>query len=114
MRVLTSLRAKLSLLILFPAIPAATAILFTLNSREALLAQHLGSQPGLGNALLGREIIAIAALGILTVTAIWLGSSLLVARGKLLSAAAPIAVDRGPVPTRSGTAAAIWTSCSPP
>ena len=93
MRELSDVRFKLAFLILGIAIPAALAIhFFASEARQALLARPPGSQPDPGNALLGQELFALAVLGALTALNIWLAP--IVARGKLLSAAAPVAVER--------------------
>jgi two-component system sensor histidine kinase KdpD len=55
------------------------------------LAQHLEPQPGFEDALLGQELISLGVIFVLGLIAVWVGQSLLVARGTLLSAAAPIA-----------------------
>ena len=95
-RVLSSLRARLALLVLLLAIPAALLIHhFAVRAGEALLAQHSGSQPGSEHALLGQEILGLALLGALALAAVWIGPSLLVdpGRGTLLSAAERLAAS---------------------
>jgi K+-sensing histidine kinase KdpD len=93
-RVLSSLRTRLALVVILPAIPAIVALhLITLHARQTLLAQHLESQTGSEDALLGQELIALGTVAVLGLIAAWICSSLLVARGTLLSAAAPIAAD---------------------
>lgn len=92
MRVPSSLRSRLTLVVLVPTVAAsAGVILITLNARTTLLARYSGPQVGFGNALPGQELMWMAAIGILTLLVIWAGTRLIVARGTLLSAAAPIA-----------------------
>jgi two-component system sensor histidine kinase KdpD len=82
-------------LVLLPVIPAAVALhFFALEARQTLLAQPPGSQPGSGNALLGQELLALGLLGAIAALSVWLAPRFLVDRGKLLSAAEPVAVTR--------------------
>ena len=93
-RVLSSLRARLALLVLVVAVPAALLIhFFAVRAGEALLAQHPGSNSGSGHALLGQEILGLLLLGTVALAAAWIGSRLLVVRdpGKLLSAGVQLA-----------------------
>jgi two-component system, OmpR family, sensor histidine kinase KdpD len=94
-RELSDVRLRLAALVLLPLIPSALALYhFTLEARQALLAQPPGSQPGSGNALLGQELLALTLLGTLAALCVWIGPRILVDRGKLLSAAEPVAVTR--------------------
>ena len=95
MRELSDVRFKLASLILVIGIPAALAIhFFAAEARQALLARPLESQPTSGNALLGQELFALILLGSLAALSVGIAPRLIVARGKLLSAAAPVAVER--------------------
>ena len=95
MRDLSGARFKLALSILVPVIPSAVAIHhFANEARQALLAQSPGSQPGPGSALLGQELFAIALIAALTAMSVWIAHRFIVARGKLLSAAEPVAAER--------------------
>lgn len=100
MRELSDVRLKLAALVLLPLIPAAVTIhFFAIEARQTLLAQPPGSQPGPGNALLGQELLSLILLGALGALSVWIAPRFLVDRGKLLSAAAPVAVSR----SRSGS-----------
>jgi two-component system sensor histidine kinase KdpD len=94
-RELSDVRLKLAVMVLLPLIPAAVAIHFlALQAEQTLLAQPPGSQPDTGNALLGQELLALLLLGALAALSVWIGPRFLVDRGKLLSAAEPVAGTR--------------------
>ena len=92
-RDLSGVRFKLAILILVPLIPAAIAVhFFASEARQALLARPSAPQPGTESALLGQELFALALLGAIAALSVWVAA--IVARGKLLSAAEPVAAER--------------------
>jgi signal transduction histidine kinase len=94
-RELSDVRLRLAVVVFLPLIPAALALhYFSLEAGQALLAQPSGSQTGSENALLGQELLALILLGALGALSVWVAPRLFVDRGKLLSAAEPVAVTR--------------------
>ena len=95
MRELSDVRSKLAVLILLPLTAAGLALhFFALETRQTLLAQPPGPQPGSGNALLGQELLVLILMGALAALSVWIAPRFLVDRGKLLSAAEPVAATR--------------------
>ncbi len=95
MRELSDVRSRLAVLILPPLTAAGLALhFFALETRQTLLAQPPGPQPGSGNALLGQELLVLILMGALAALSVWIAPRFLVDRGKLLSAAEPVAATR--------------------